>query len=45
MTDHTGRAHYTFGPFRVDGANHELSRDGRGIPLKPKAFDTLMLLL
>jgi DNA-binding winged helix-turn-helix (wHTH) protein/tetratricopeptide (TPR) repeat protein len=45
MTDHAGRAQYTFGPFRVDGTNHELLRDGRGIPLKPKAFDTLMLLL
>ena len=45
MTDHPARARYTFGPFRVDGPNHELLRDGRAVPLKPKAFDTLLLLL
>jgi DNA-binding winged helix-turn-helix (wHTH) protein/tetratricopeptide (TPR) repeat protein len=34
-----------FGPFRLDAANHVLLRDGRPVPLKPKAFDTLLLLV
>ncbi|MEP6911229.1 MAG: transcriptional regulator, partial [bacterium] len=36
---------YDFGPFRVDPAEHTLLRDGRPIPLRPKVFDILMVLI
>jgi DNA-binding winged helix-turn-helix (wHTH) protein/Flp pilus assembly protein TadD len=36
---------YEFGNFRLDAANHTLLRDGRPVPLKPKAFDTLLILI
>lgn len=36
---------YEFGPFRVEAANHQLLRDGVVVPLKPKAFDTLLVLI
>jgi DNA-binding winged helix-turn-helix (wHTH) protein/tetratricopeptide (TPR) repeat protein len=36
---------YEFGAFRVDAANHRLLRDGEPVPLKPKAFDTLLVLV
>jgi len=36
---------YQFGPFRIDMLNHVLLRDGETIPLKPKVFDTLLVLL
>jgi TolB-like protein/DNA-binding winged helix-turn-helix (wHTH) protein/Tfp pilus assembly protein PilF len=36
---------YEFGPFRVDTVNHVLLRDGQTIPLKPKVFDTLLVLV
>ncbi len=36
---------YEFGPFRVDTVNHVLQRDGETIPLKPKVFDTLLVLV
>lgn len=36
---------YEFGPFRIDAASHRLQRDGELIPLKPKAFDLLALLV
>jgi eukaryotic-like serine/threonine-protein kinase len=36
---------YEFGPFRIDTANHVLLRDGQTVPLKPKAFDTLLVLV
>src|SRR5262245_17560344 len=36
---------YEFGPFRVDTANHLLLRDGQVVPLKPKVFDTLVVLV
>jgi DNA-binding winged helix-turn-helix (wHTH) protein/tetratricopeptide (TPR) repeat protein len=36
---------FVFGPFRLDAANHELRRDGAPVPLKPKAFDLLLLLV
>jgi DNA-binding winged helix-turn-helix (wHTH) protein len=35
----------TFGPFALDLAQRRLSRDGREIPLTPKAFDLLRLLV
>jgi TolB-like protein/tetratricopeptide (TPR) repeat protein len=36
---------YEFGPFRVDAAQHLLLRDGVPVPLTPKAFDTLLVLV
>jgi len=36
---------YEFGDFRVDAANHLLLRDGGEVPLKPKVFDALLLLI
>jgi TolB-like protein/DNA-binding winged helix-turn-helix (wHTH) protein/Tfp pilus assembly protein PilF len=40
-----GKHFYEFGPFRLDAAERSLVRDGRAIPLTPKAFDTLLLLV
>jgi len=37
--------YYEFGPFQIDKLNHALLRDGNTIPLKPKVFDTLLLLV
>lgn len=34
-----------FGPFRLDAANRLLFRDGEIVPLKPKVFDTLLVLV
>src|ERR1700730_6505112 len=36
---------YEFGPFRLDPAERLLLRDGKALPLTPKAFDTLLLLV
>ncbi len=36
---------YDFGPFRIDASQHLLLRDGSEVPLTPKAFDTLLLLV
>src|ERR671934_713214 len=36
---------YKFGPFSVDALNHVLLRDGEAVPLKPKVFDTLLVLV
>lgn len=36
---------FEFGPFRLDGRQRELSRAGEPIPLTPKAFDALLLLV
>jgi TolB-like protein/Flp pilus assembly protein TadD len=36
---------YEFGPFRVDPAQRLLWRDGQLLPLMPKLFDTLLLLV
>ena len=41
----TESASFEFGPFRVDRGTRQLLRDGRPVPLTPKAFDTLVLLL
>lgn len=38
-------ATYSFGPFRVDAASVQLSRDGEPVALPPKVFDTLLVLL
>ncbi|MCA1625287.1 MAG: winged helix-turn-helix domain-containing protein [Acidobacteria bacterium] len=36
---------YEFGDFCIDAVNHLLLRRGRPVPLKPKAFDTLLILV
>jgi DNA-binding winged helix-turn-helix (wHTH) protein len=36
---------YTFGEFRLDGAERQLLRNGTAISLAPKVFDTLQLLV
>ena len=36
---------YEFGPFRLDPAEHTLLRDGQPIPLRPKVFDILLVLV
>jgi DNA-binding winged helix-turn-helix (wHTH) protein/Flp pilus assembly protein TadD len=36
---------YEFGPFRLDPAEKTLWRDGQPVPLTPKAFDTLLILV
>ena len=36
---------YAFGPFCLDAAEHRLLRDGRLVPLAPKALETLVLLV
>ena len=36
---------YEFGPFRLDAAEYSLSRDGQNIPLTPKVFQTLVVLV
>ena len=36
---------YEFGPFRLDAAKHLLFRDGEMVPLTPKVFETLRVLV
>ena len=36
---------YEFGPFRLDAAEHVLLRDGRPVPLTPKVFEVLHVLV
>jgi DNA-binding winged helix-turn-helix (wHTH) protein/Flp pilus assembly protein TadD len=36
---------YQFGPFRIDAEKRVLLRVGEVVPLKPKAFDTLLVLV
>ncbi len=36
---------YEFGPFRLDPSERLLLRDGNPLPLTPKAFDTLLVLV
>src|SRR2546429_8089926 len=40
-----GKSLYEFGPFRLDPAERLLLRNGQTVPLAPKAFDTLLLLV
>jgi Tol biopolymer transport system component/DNA-binding winged helix-turn-helix (wHTH) protein len=35
---------YKFGPFVLDPAEHSLLRDGHPVPLRPKAFELLLVL-
>ena len=36
---------YDFGPFRLDCAKHLLLKEGKPLPLSPKAFEILVLLI
>ena len=36
---------YAFGPFRLDPSEHSLYRDGQPLPLTPKMFDLLLVLV
>jgi TolB-like protein/tetratricopeptide (TPR) repeat protein len=36
---------YEFGPFRVDTSERQLLRDGEVVPLRPKVFDILLMLV
>ncbi len=36
---------YEFGPFRIDAVERLLSREGEVVPLTPKVFDTLLVLV
>jgi TolB-like protein/DNA-binding winged helix-turn-helix (wHTH) protein len=36
---------YAFGPYRLDPAERVLSREGRDVPIPPKDFETLLLLV
>lgn len=41
----TSRHSYQFGPFRLDPAERRLLRDGESVPLTPKCFDLLVVLV
>lgn len=45
MSDRPAKIFYEFEPFRVDVAERLLLRDGEMVPLTPKAFDTLLILV
>jgi DNA-binding winged helix-turn-helix (wHTH) protein len=36
---------YGFGPFRLDPSRWVLERGGEAVPLTPRVFDTLLLLV
>lgn len=40
-----GREEYDFGPFTLDPKERTLLRDGQAVPLPPKAFDLLIVLV
>src|SRR5215467_10986009 len=42
---HQPKPVYEFGPFRMDAAERLLSRDGEVVPLQPKVFDLLLVLV
>jgi len=45
MASDSSQPCYEFGPFRVDARNHLLLREGQPVPLSPKAFEVLLVLL
>lgn len=45
MNDQEREVSYEFGPFRLEPATRRLLREGAALPLTPKAFDTLVLLV
>lgn len=40
-----GRHLYEFGPFRLNAEERQLLREGKAVPLTPKCFDLLLLLV
>jgi DNA-binding response OmpR family regulator len=44
MNEKTGHF-YTFGPFRLDSRECLLILDGKPVPLAPKAFEVLLVLV
>jgi len=42
---HQPKPIYEFGPYRLDAAERLLSRDGEVVPLQPKVFDLLLVLV
>jgi TolB-like protein/Tfp pilus assembly protein PilF len=36
---------YEFGPFQIDTRERQLLRDGKVVPMRPKVFDTLLMLV
>jgi len=42
---HQPNHNYEFGPYRLDGAERLLWRDGEVVPLQPKVFDLLLVLV
>ncbi|PYT07207.1 MAG: hypothetical protein DMF60_07585, partial [Acidobacteria bacterium] len=45
MSSNTSRRLYSFGPFQLDTEEQILRRDGQPLPLKPKIFDLLVVLV
>lgn len=45
LTANEGKGLYEFGPFRLDPAQGLLFRGGQPVPLQPKAFNTLLVLV
>ena len=45
MVERLQQRFHDFGPFRVDASRRLLLREGNTVPLTPKAFDILMVLL
>ncbi len=43
--NHLPQEGYEFGPFRLDTAEHRLLHDGQPVPLTPKVFDLLEVLV
>ena len=43
--NHTSTPPCAFGPFQLDPSEHRLLRDGRPVPLTPKVFDVLCVLV
>ncbi len=45
MNERFPKVYYSFGPFRVDPHRRTLWREGKVVPLPPKAFEMLLLLV
>ena len=43
--NHQTRHFYDFGPYRLDAGERRLLRDGETVPVTPKAFDLLQVLV
>ena len=43
--DPTNQSSYSFGEFRIDSVERVLTRDGEPVPLTPKVFDLLLILI